>query len=149
MRQKPPTVIVDAYSTAQAARVSNLSLHMIDYLCRNELVVPSTRTLRGRGRSRRYTFADIVLLKIVARLLDGGISVLRCKKCFIAMRRRFPNTPNLLSKKYFITDGIDVFLQNDGVLERIGSGQISFAFVLDLAPIREHVRAKLEIRKIG
>jgi DNA-binding transcriptional MerR regulator len=147
MREKVPTVILDSYSTAQAARVAGLSLHMVNYLCRNDIVVPSTDTLRGRGRSRGYRYTDIVLLKIVAKLLDQGISILNCKKSLKTMRRRNPNTPHLLSKKYFVTDGIEIFLQNDGVLEMITSGQLSFAFVLDLAPIRDHVTERLEHRR--
>jgi DNA-binding transcriptional MerR regulator len=147
MPMKPSTVLLDRYSAAKAARVAGLSLHMVDYLCRTEIVTPSTDTLRGRGRGRKYTYADIVLLKVVARLLNQGISVLKCKKGLTAMRRRYPNTPDLLSKKYFVTDGIEIFLQNADVLEKIESGQIAFAFVIDLCPIREQITAKLERRR--
>jgi DNA-binding transcriptional MerR regulator len=149
VRQKPLSFVMGSFSSAQAARVAGLSLHMVDYLCRNEIVIPSTPVLRGRGRTRRYTYADIILLKIVSRLLDQGISVLRCKKSLTALRRRNPNTPRLVSKKYFVTDGVEIFLQNDGVLEKITSGQMAFAFVIDLLPIREQITAKLERRRAG
>jgi DNA-binding transcriptional MerR regulator len=147
--QKRSPVIVDSYSAAQAAKVAGLSLHMIDYLCRNGIVEPSSGALRGRGRMRQYQYTDIVLLKVVAKLLNTGISVLRCKKSLAALRRRYPRTSGLLRKKYLVTDGDEVFLQNNGVLERIASGQMSFAFVLDLAPIRSHVSTNLEIRRTG
>jgi DNA-binding transcriptional MerR regulator len=146
MRRRSHRVLIATYSSAQAARVSGLSLHMVNYLCRNELVVPSSNALRGRGRSRQYTFADIVLLKVVVRLLDQGISVLKCKKSLTALRRRNPDAQQLLSMQFLVTDGIEVFLQNAGVLEKIGTGQLSFAFVLDLLPIRAEISKKLERR---
>ena len=56
----------------------------------------------------------------------------------------------LLDKKYLLTDGVDVFLQNDGVLEGIESGQTSFTFVLGLSAVRDHVASKLEPkRRVG
>jgi DNA-binding transcriptional MerR regulator len=124
-----------------------MSLHMLDYLCRQGIVIPSGSEVRGRGRARRYTFADIVLLRVISKLLDQGISVLRCKKSLLAMRRHRPNMMRFLGKKYLLTDGVDVFLQNNGVLERIDSGQTSFAFVLGLASVREDVAAKLESKR--
>jgi DNA-binding transcriptional MerR regulator len=149
MRPKQFPVILESYSAVQASRAVGLSLHMIDYLCRNEIVIPSSGALRGRGRTRQYTYADIVLLKVVAKLLHQGISVLRCKKALLALRRRYPAKSGLLQKKYFVTDGNEVFLQNSGVLERIATGQMSFAFVLDLGPIRSHVSTQLENRRAG
>jgi hypothetical protein len=96
---------------------------------------------------RRYTFGDVVLLRIVTKLLDQGISVLRCKKSLLAMKQRHPTMAKLLDKKYLLTDGVDVFLQNDGVIERIDSGQTSFTFVLGLTAVRDHVTSKLEPRR--
>jgi len=147
MRIKKKRAVADWYPAGQAARVSGMSLHMLDYLCRQGIVVPSGSEVRGRGKARRYTFGDIVLLRVVTKLLDQGISVLRCKKSLLAMKRRHPNMMKLLDKRYLLTDGVDVFLQNNGVLERIDSGQTSFTFVLGLSSIREHVAAKLESKR--
>jgi DNA-binding transcriptional MerR regulator len=134
------------YSPKQVAKVTGLSTYMIDYLCRTNLVAPTGGGLRGRGRVRCYTFGDIVLLGVVARLLGQGISVLGFRQSFLSAKQRHTNVRELLAKRYFVTDGENVYLQNEGVLERIDSGQLSFAFVLDLGPIREEVSRKLRLK---
>ena len=123
-------------------------MYMIDYLCRNELVTPSGDGIRGRGRTRQYIFSDIVLLRVIAKLLSQGISVLQFRKSFLSAKQRQANMREILERKYLVTDGIQVYLQNKGVLERIDTGQLSFAFVLDLDPIRDELSRNLR-RKAG
>jgi DNA-binding transcriptional MerR regulator len=149
MAKKTPTVLVNWHTATQAARVSGLSVHMVDYLCRLEIVVPSGSVSRSRGRARRYTYGDVVTMRVISKLLAQGVSVLRCKKALLALTRQRKDGSQFLSERYLVTDGCDVLLKTGGVLEAIGSGQMSFAFVLDLAPIRKHVSAKLETRKAG
>jgi DNA-binding transcriptional MerR regulator len=146
MPLKPPLVPAPGYSPAQVARVTGLSTFMVDYLCRSGLVTPSGNDVRGRGRLRQYTFPDIVLLRVVAKLLGQGISVLRFRKSFLSAKRRRANVRELLARKYLVTDGVRVYLQNQGVLERIDTGQLSFAFVLDLAPIRDELYRNLKLK---
>lgn len=132
-----------AFTANQAARLAGLTKCMLDYLCRHELVTPSGNEARGRGRARHYTFADIILLRVVAKLLGQGISVLRFRESFLSAKRRRANVREILARKYLVTDGVRVYLQNDGVLERIDSGQTSFAFVLDLEPVRRDIKLEL------
>lgn len=54
----------------------------------------------------------------------------------------------ILARKYLVTDGVRVYLQNKGVLERIDTGQLSFAFVLDLDAIRDELSRDLR-RNVG
>jgi DNA-binding transcriptional MerR regulator len=142
----PLTHVTLGYSPAQVALVTGLSKYMVDYLCRNELVTPSGNCPRGRGRQRQYIFSDIVLLRVVAKLLKQRISVLRFRKSFLSAKQRHANVRELLARKYLVTDGLRVYLQNDGVLERLDTGQLSFAFILDLAPIRDEVSRKLGVK---
>lgn len=139
--------VADCYSPAQVARVAGLTTYMVDYLCRHGIVTPSGGADRGRGRLRQYTFADIVLLRVVAKLLGQGISVLGFRKSFLSAKQRQSNVREILSCKYLVTDGVRVYLQNDGVLERIDSGQTSFAFVMDLEPVRRHLQLQLERKR--
>lgn len=131
------------YSAGVAARATGLSPYMVDYLCRHRLVTPSGSGLRGRGRLRKYTFADIVVLRVVAKLLRQGISISAFRRGFLSAKQRKLNIDDLVARKYLVTDGLRVYLQNDGVLERIDTGQLSFAFVLDLDPVRKDLVRRL------
>ncbi|KVN60325.1 hypothetical protein WT14_19415 [Burkholderia stagnalis] len=93
-------------------------------------------------------FADLILLRAVAQMLDRGISVLRLKKSLASMRQRGASFDLLLSSRYLVTDGYNLFFQDAGVIEALETGQLSFAFVLELSTIRASVANDLaEIRK--
>ncbi len=138
------------YSAAMAAKLAGLSRAMVNYLCRAELVVPSGQARRGRGVRRRYTFGDIVALRLVADMCDAGISPVRLKKALLRMRRVHPTIKlTSLSARRIANDGRDILLRNKtDSLERLIDGQFTFAFVVELADIQREIRQKIE-RAIG
>jgi DNA-binding transcriptional MerR regulator len=138
MRKVQSGTIVETFSAAQAAKLAGLSLDMVNYLCRHEIVVASGSVERGRGRPRRYTYADAVLLRVVGRLLKQGVSVLGLKKSITAYRKR-GLADDISAFRYFVTDGYNVYFRNSGSLEDVASGQSSFAFVLDLQATRREI----------
>lgn len=58
-----------------ACQVVGITYRQLDYWARTGLVVPSIRGAAGSGSQRLYSFKDILVLKIVKRLLDAGISL--------------------------------------------------------------------------
>jgi DNA-binding transcriptional MerR regulator len=118
----------------QAAKLAGLSPHMITYLGRIEVLTP---TVRGRGRTRLYTFSDVLFLRVIADLLARGIEVKRLRQALQRARSEcalwidIRRTPH----RYLVTDGTELFIRNRGHLEsKTRNGQLAFAFVLDLAP---------------
>jgi DNA-binding transcriptional MerR regulator len=133
--------IIESFLIADAARASGLTPAMLDYLCREKVLVPSTPGQRGRGRPRRYSFGDVVMLRVLSRLLAAGISVQRLKKALQSLRRFHKAIrPLSLPADYLVTDGRRAYLRDkDGLLELDGSGQMSFLFVLELRDVRREV----------
>src|SRR5687767_7553869 len=100
----------DSFSSRQVAKISGLSTAMIDYLCRAGIVAPSSAKQRGRGLARSYTFSDLVILKVVAKLLRAGLSVAKLKKSLIAVRKQHANMGEKApSVGMLVTDGRTVF----------------------------------------
>ena len=58
---------------------AEITYRQLDYWARTGLVVPSVRPAKGSGSQRLYSFRDILVLKIVKRLLDLGISLQNVK----------------------------------------------------------------------
>lgn len=137
------TVSIDTYSTRSAARISGLSIDMVNYLHRHGIVRISQGKRKGRGIARNYRYTDLLLLRLLSRLLDQGISVLRLKKCLTALQRRGEDLTLLASKRLVATDGHDVYFGSRDVLEKLGTGQMAFAFVLELGSLRNEVRARI------
>jgi len=63
------------YRGATACSAAGISYRQLDYWARTGLVEPSIRTASGSGSARLYGFRDILVLKVVKRLLDAGVSL--------------------------------------------------------------------------
>ncbi|MBW0270108.1 transcriptional regulator [Nocardia sp. MH4] len=63
------------YRVPSACQVAGITYRQLDYWARTGLVVPSIRGAAGSGSQRLYSFKDILVLKIVKRLLDAGVSL--------------------------------------------------------------------------
>lgn len=142
------TEIVESFTAKDAADFSGLSLAMVNYLCRHRIVVPAIGRKRGRGVQRKFSFGDIVVLKAIAKLLEGGVSVSRLKKGLTSLRGQHPDiTSQGLPAAYLVTNGRDIFFRHkSGVLELLATGQFSFAFVVEIESVRREAIAFAKTR---
>ena len=63
------------YRGPTACNAAGITYRQLDYWARTGLVEPSVRGATGSGTQRLYSFRDILILKVVKRLLDAGISL--------------------------------------------------------------------------
>jgi DNA-binding transcriptional MerR regulator len=98
------------------------------------LVRPSVQSTGGRpGVRRLYSFRDLVALKVVRALLDGGMSLQRVRRAYEYLRKKAGLDEHLSGVK-LITDGQGIFriAKDDGeILDALREGQMSFFVALD------------------
>src|SRR5438045_5623064 len=63
------------YRGPTACSAAGITYRQLDYWARTGLVEPSVRPAHGSGTQRLYSFRDILMLKVVKRLLDTGVSL--------------------------------------------------------------------------
>jgi DNA-binding transcriptional MerR regulator len=63
------------YRGPTACAAAGITYRQLDYWARTGLVAPSVRSATGSGTQRLYSFRDILVLKVVKRLLDTGVSL--------------------------------------------------------------------------
>lgn len=63
------------YRGPVACSAADITYRQLDYWARTGLVVPSIRSATGSGSQRLYSFRDILVLRIVKRLIDTGVSL--------------------------------------------------------------------------
>jgi len=131
------------FDLKQAVILTDLTGTMIQYLVRQDIVTPNIGTRRSRGTALKFTYSDLVLFRVIGKLLINGISVLRLKQSLKALRGRSANAKKLLTEKYVVTNGFDIFFQDKSVFERFESGQMVFGFVMELQTIRDEVDDRL------
>ncbi|MEU3566471.1 MerR family transcriptional regulator [Kitasatospora sp. NPDC058063] len=70
-----PTSDLLGFRGPTACAAAGITYRQLDYWARTGLLEPSVRTAYPSTSQRLYSFRDILLLKIVKRLLDAGVSL--------------------------------------------------------------------------
>jgi len=76
------------YRGPSACQIAGITYRQLDYWARTGLVVPSIRSAAGSGSQRLYSFKDVLVLKVVKRLLDAGISLQNIRSAVEYLRGR-------------------------------------------------------------
>jgi len=85
------TVIARSFSTAEVARLTGLTARQLDHWDRKGFLRPSLERASGYGSARRYSFADVVRLRVAARLRASGVGLARIRRCAEALARLDPS----------------------------------------------------------
>lgn len=117
------------YRVPIACQVAGISYRQLDYWARTDLVKPSIRGARGSGSQRLYSFRDILVLKIVKRLLDTGISLQNIRLAVETLRDRGVDD---LAQITLVSDGKTVYecRSNDEVVDLLAGGQGVFGIAV-------------------
>lgn len=117
------------YRGAVAARAAGISYRQLDYWARTELVEPTVRSASGSGSQRLYGFRDILVLKLVKRLLDTGISLQQIR---VAVNQLRQSGINDLAQTTLMSDGASVYLctSDDEVIDLVSRGQGVFGIAV-------------------
>jgi DNA-binding transcriptional MerR regulator len=117
------------YRGVTACHAVAISYRQLDYWARTGLVVPSIRDASGSGTQRLYSFRDMVVLKVVKRLLDAGVSLQNIRKAIDALRSRGAED---LAGITLISDGTTVYecRSPEEVVDLLQGGQGVFGIAI-------------------
>ncbi|MGO1435634.1 MAG: MerR family transcriptional regulator [Canibacter sp.] len=117
------------FKGAVAARAAGISYRQLDYWARTKLVEPTVREATGSGSQRLYGFRDILVLKLVKRLLDTGISLQQIRT---AVEQLHELGVSDLAGITLMSDGASVYLctSNDEVIDLVSQGQGVFGIAV-------------------
>lgn len=117
------------YRGPTVCKVVGISYRRLDYWARTDLVTPSIRNATGSGSQRLYSFRDILVLKIVKRLLDTGVGLQSIRTAVEHLRSRGVED---LSQITLMSDGASVFecTSPDEVVDLLQGGQGVFGIAV-------------------
>lgn len=117
------------YRGTSAAAAAGITYRQLDYWDRTGLVQPSVRPAGGSGSQRLYAFRDILVLKLVKRLLDTGVSLQQIR---IAVDQLHAAGISDLGRITLMSDGARVYLctTEDEVIDLLGRGQGVFGIAV-------------------
>jgi DNA-binding transcriptional MerR regulator len=117
------------YRGPTACAAAGITYRQLDYWARTALVEPSVRAAHGSGSQRLYSFRDILVLKVVKRLLDTGISLQQIRAAVDHLRDRGTSD---LARLTLMSDGVSVYecASADEVVDLLAGGQGVFGIAL-------------------
>lgn len=125
-------VIRYGFSTAQAARLANLSPRQLDHWDRLGFLRPSLQEANGYGSTRRYSFVDIVRLRVAARLRASGVGLAKIRRCAESLKRLDEVGEGDLGRARLLIVGNRVLWarSDEEVVDLLKEGQLVLVFAL-------------------
>jgi DNA-binding transcriptional MerR regulator len=117
------------YRGPTACTAAGITYRQLDYWARTGLIEPTVRGAKGSGSQRLYSFQDILLLKVVKRLLDAGISLQQIRTAVQHLRERGTDD---LTRVTLMSDGVSVYecTSNDEIIDLLQGGQGVFGIAI-------------------
>ena len=134
---------VEGFSGKRAAEIVDISYRQLDYWARTDLIRPSLADAHGSGTRRRYSYRDLIELKLVKTLLDAGNRLETIRDAFQYIRDQLGED---LSSATLVLAGDSAVLvrENNELIDVFsrykGQGVLN---VLDLQPLQEEVDTAL------
>jgi DNA-binding transcriptional MerR regulator len=112
-----------------ACSAAGITYRQLDYWARTGLVQPSVRTAAGSGSQRLYSFRDILVLKVIKRLLDTGVSLQNIRTAVEHLR---DSGVEDLAQVTLMSDGASVYecRSQDEVIDLVQGGQGVFGIAV-------------------
>ena len=117
------------YRGSVACQAAGISYRQLDYWARTGLIEPSIRNAAGSGSLRLYSFKDCLVLKVIKRLLDTGVSLSNIRLAIDHLRAQGVED---LARLTLISDGASVYecTSDDEVIDLVRGGQGVFGIAV-------------------
>lgn len=114
----------------EVCRIVGITYRQLDYWARTDLLRPSLADAQGSGTQRRYSYRDLVALKVIKSLLDGGVSLQTARKAIDYLRDHLGE--DLASASLVIEGSSSVLARTgDDIVDLVRNGQ----GVLNIVPL--------------
>lgn len=129
------------FSGARAAEIVGITYRQLDYWARTDLVRPTLSDASGSGSRRRYSYTDLLELRVIKSLLDAGIRLESVRDVFTYLREDLGT--DISSASLVIQGSSSVLIRNDGeLIDLVKRGQ-GVLNILPLAGVREEMDARI------
>jgi DNA-binding transcriptional MerR regulator len=120
----------EGYRGPQVCDIVGITYRQLDYWARTDLIRPSIADARGSGTQRRYSYRDLLELKVIKKLLDGGVSLQLARRAIEYLRKNLGE--DIASASLVLNGPGSVLTRSDGeIIDLVRRGQ----GVLNIVPL--------------
>ena len=130
------------YTGPEVCKITGISYRQLDHWTTSNLVEASIRNIKGSGFHRIYSFNDIVLVKLVNKLRDAGISLQKIRIALANVKSILGKSKNISDVTIF-SDGSSIYVvtENDQMIDLLKKGQAVFG--ISLGPVHTETEAEI------
>ncbi len=135
------------YGGPQVCKIVGITYRQLDYWARTDLLRPSLVDAAGSGSQRRYSYRDLVALKVIKSLLDAGLSLQTARKAIEYLRDHLGED---LASASLVLDGTRSVLVRTGedIVDVVRQGQ-GVLNIVPLAGLVEQLDASIHELRAG
>jgi DNA-binding transcriptional MerR regulator len=125
----------------QVCKIVGITYRQLDYWARTDLLRPSLAEAKGSGTQRRYSYRDLLELKVIKRLLDAGLSLQSVRTAVGYLRE---NLGEDVAAANLVLNGSESVLASTGeeIVDLLRGGQ-GVLNIVPLAGVKEELDAAI------
>ena len=122
-------------------KIVGITYRQLDYWARTDLLRPSLAEARGSGTQRRYSYRDLLELKVIKRLLDAGLALQSVRRAVDYLRE---NLGEDVAAANLVLNGSESLLASTGeeIVDLLRGGQ-GVLNIVPLAGVKEELDAAI------
>jgi DNA-binding transcriptional MerR regulator len=130
----------EGYRGPQVCSIVGITYRQLDYWARTDLLRPSISEARGSGSQRRYSYRDLLHLKVIKRLLDSGISLQQARR---ALEVLSTTGDDMATANLVIEEGRSVLARSgEEIIDLLRGGQ-GVLNIVPMAPVYSELTAAI------
>jgi len=133
--------LAQSFTGKRTAEIVGITYRQLDYWARTDLVRPSISDAKGSGSRRRYSYQDLLELKVIKTLLDAGIRLEMVREAFSFLREQLGED---IASANLVINGARSVVAHSGaeLIDILQNGQ-GVLNVLPLAGVKEQIDAAI------
>jgi len=132
----------EGFGGKQVLAIVGITYRQLDHWARTGLLRPSLCDAKGSGSRRRYSYDDVVQLKVIKKLLDGGQSLQAARK--VIDRLRLEGESVASAQLVIAGDSVALARGDEELVDLLRGGQGVLALVLEVAGVKKEVDAAID-----
>ena len=110
------------FSGPQVCKLVGITYRQLDYWARTGMLMPSIAQAKGSGSKRKYSYHDVLELKVIKQLLDAGVSLQRARQAVDCLRDNMG--VDLASASLIMSGSSSVLAMSNGeIVDLLAGGQ--------------------------
>ena len=130
----------DGFRGPQVCSIVGITYRQLDHWARTDLLRPSITEARGSGTQRRYSYLDLLQLKVIKQLLDAGLNLQHARKAIDCLRS---SGEDIAAANLVIEKDRALLRSGEEIMDILRGGQMMFNITVPMAEVVSELDAAI------